>query len=263
MSSLQKRKSTITPGYYNFLSLSYTYDFYNRKISYIRQFLNASLDSTTDNKARVFDKVEEFQKNIFPELFTKTIVNDSFINIPNYFEFIKLFIGYQLALRTQSHTTDIHFNPNKVLFELAYKELPPQTSEFYCAFLIQESLRFPDKKEDVAPYLQEYLKKHPNSIYKDTLVNLFNARGNVGINKPVPDFILKNEKGQHVSLNSFKGKPICLAFYDDNTDWHLEKIAKMANAYPELKLIFVYCGTDTSQFFHIAAEYPKAVNLVN
>jgi hypothetical protein len=259
--AINKVKNEISSGYYTYLWRNYTYGFFNQKLKIISQYIESYEDSGAVNYNLVFDQAEKLRKRFFPELTSQQLINDSFVNIPNYRVFVDQYMSYQIALKTKKAIKRYQWDPEQVLFNVANEILPVKTKEYYLAYTFIQMLGWPDKKEAVRPFYENFIREFPNTNYSKAVTRAFNSRGDIGKGKPAPDFTLMDQTGKSVSLSSFKGKKVCLYFY--RSDLRIAAFNKIISPYPELVKIYVYTGSDTSFFNKNVRLYPDAIHLIN
>ncbi len=256
---LDKIRFKLSPGFYKFLLNQVEYGYHENRISLLISFYCFINDYLKGNDLK--KKNKKIQKLVMPELTLNELFDDSFINYPGYKNFIQGYAMYLAFINQKLLVIGHELQVDKEVFDYANKILSGAAKEYFLAQVLKDFLDYPDKKEIVRPYYTDYIKDYPNSKYTRILTTIFNARGDISLGKPTPEFSLKDQNGHLVSLSSFKGKNVYLYFYTD--EYWLKQINKGLLNYPDLIKIFVYTGNDTVYFQKNALLYPNAVHLFN
>ncbi len=206
-------------------------DFINNYIKYsiasIQNALDVSYKITNTNKSN------NTKANIYLEYLEKKPI---LYNNPEYIDFFKEFFKGQLKeltlqIQGMDITEAINEKSSLTALSTALKKYPfLQNDEFKNLFILYGLYEFSKdkyfKKDNVLSIIGEI---KTNSAYPEqkkiaaNLIDVITAKKFVeGSN--APDFSLKNNKNETISLSSFKGKPIYLSFW---TTWSIPSLKEM------------------------------------
>ncbi len=145
-------------------------------------------------------------------------------------------------------------NYQDVLWSQYYKalsQIPINTiRDWYISNHLINSFKRQPLKE-VEPVYSDFLQKCQSAVYKDTLISTFKYYKNRRNSFKAPDFTLKNEKGEKVSLSKFAGKVVYLDFWGTSCAPCLydikNYIPELHKRYKDEEVVFVNICIDSEE----------------
>ena len=165
----------------------------------------------------------------------------------NYARFYKPFTSFSPAVNSTKKT----FNPVYDEYHLALANLSITSIQ---EWFITRSIMFGFERYDFGETEKVYdqvIGTLTTPFLKDTLQKYYTAVNRLRPGSPAPDFVLKNEKGQTVSLKDFKGKVVYIDFWGVGCGPCISAIKnyvpKFHDFYKDKNIVFVNICVDAKE----------------
>jgi peroxiredoxin len=187
--------------------------------------------------------------------FNYTQLNEEwFWQVPEYRYFIFNYVRFHKPFNSWRHSSSAvakPFNPTLDQYYLAQHVFDSNSiKDWFITHSIIEGFGY-HAFADVEKVYHQFTTTCTTPYLKDTLHKYYTAMKRLKPGSPAPGFILKNDKGQTVSLSSFKGKVVYIDFWGIGCVpciYEIEKnVPRLHKKYKDKEVVFINICVDANE----------------
>lgn len=175
---------------------------------------------------------------------------------PSLMPYLRSYVNY---ITTQADQSKDNLNAYFTFIWKHANQIEGNLHDEYLIYLLDKNLH-PSNLQSMKPKIHQFILSLSNMDKITEVTNIYESVKRRFDGRNAPDFVLENKNGEAVSLSSFKGQPVFLAFWSSSCRPCIEGMINSKENKQLLKnekLKFVYISTDLTKSTWLANKYVK------